>query len=368
MRDKISVKELQKLLDEKKPVFILDVRPQEQREEWHIAGSVHKDAYGQLNKGDESVLDDLSIPENIPVITVCAAGRTSQLAADVLKKKGHKAYSLEGGMKGWNYAWNIAELITPGLDAKIIQVRRVAKGCLSYIIGSGEEAIVVDASLNPEVYQSIANRYNWKIRYVVDTHIHADYLSRTRGLAAASGADHLFYELAEVDYPFTPVKDGEKLKIGSVEIEILHTPGHTPESTSFLVGGKALLTGDTLFTDGVGRPDLKADHDETVRKAVRLYESLQRILELSKDTVILPAHISHAILFDGKMIMDTLTGIRDKLELLNLPKQQFIEASLKRIPPAPPNYLTITALNKGGDSAGYQAAELEAGANKCAIS
>lgn len=363
----ISVKELQTLLKEKKPVFILDVRPMEQREEWHIPESFHKDAYGPLKNGDQSVLDELSIPANTPVVTVCGAGRTSQIAADILNKKGYSAFSLEGGMKAWNYAWNTAESIVPDTDTKIIQLRRVAKGCLSYIVGSGNEAIVVDASLDPEVYIDIAREHGWTIRYVMDTHIHADYLSRTRELATESKATHIFIEEAKVDFPYVPVKDQQVLFFGNARLKILHTPGHTWESTSYLINEKALLSGDTLFTDGVGRPDLKADKEEAIRKATQLYESLQRILDLSEDTLLLPAHISHAVRFDGEMIQAQLSELQHKLELLNLPKEQFIQASFNKIPPTPPNYLNIAELNKKGSFEGQNPADLEAGANRCAV-
>lgn len=363
----ISTDKLQQWLQAKEPVFILDVRPEKDRKEWHIPESVHLDAYQRLKKGDFKVLDEIVIPENVPVVTVCAAGKTSQIAAEVLRNKGMEAYSLEGGMKAWNYAWNTAEMQLPGTDVTIIQVQRVAKGCLSYIIGSGKEAVVVDASLDPEVYLKIAEDHKWTIRYVMDTHIHADYLSRTRELATQSGARHLFIEQAGVDFPFHPVKNQEEIAFGVAKLKILHTPGHTPESTSYLINEQTVLTGDTLFTDGVGRPDLKADKEEALKKATQLYDSLQRLLSLAPETVVLPAHISHAIPFDGKMVRATLGELKGKLELLSLPKASFIETTLKRIPSAPPNYLTIASLNKQGSFEGYHPADLEAGANRCAV-
>src|SRR5688500_3340130 len=144
----ISTEELQKKLERKEPVFILDVRPVEQRQEWRIGESTHIDAYKRLNAGDNTVLDGVDIPGDSTVITVCAAGRTSMIASEALREKGFQAYSLEGGMKAWNYAWNTAELNFP-YGLKVIQIRRAAKGVLSYIVGSAKEAIVIDASLNP---------------------------------------------------------------------------------------------------------------------------------------------------------------------------------------------------------------------------
>ena len=198
MEKTITVKELQEKLDANERVFILDVRPTDQRNEWKIADSVHVDAYKQLNAGDDSALDMIEVPKDSTVVTVCAAGRTSILASNLLQRKGVNAYSLQGGMKAWNFAWNTAELVLG--DVKIIQVRRSAKGCLSYIVGSKNEAVVIDASLNPQVYLDLANANGWTIKYVTDTHIHADYLSRTRDLAKASIATHVLIDNAAAEY------------------------------------------------------------------------------------------------------------------------------------------------------------------------
>jgi glyoxylase-like metal-dependent hydrolase (beta-lactamase superfamily II)/rhodanese-related sulfurtransferase len=363
----IAVEELQSLLSKQEPVFVLDIRPEEQYEEWQIPESSHADIYEKLNEGNLAALEGLDIPKNIPVVMVCAAGKTSLIAAEALRKKGYDAYSLEGGMKAWNFAWNTAEIKLPDSDVRIIQVRRSAKGCLSYIIGSGAEAIVVDASLDPGVYIDIAQKHNWKIKYAMDTHVHADYLSRTKELAAAAMAELIFFDGANVSYPFIPVNDHQEIAFGNTNFRVIHTPGHTWESVSYLVDNKALLTGDTLFTDGVGRPDLKADKEEGIKKASVLFDSLQRIMTLPEDTFILPAHISQAVPFDGIMIKEYLGQLKDKIKLLQLSKEQFVESSLKRIPPTPANYLTIAELNRHGNFDGYQPADLEAGANRCAV-
>lgn len=355
------------MLEEGKEVTILDVRPQEQREEWMIAGSRHVDAYQRLNEGDNSVLDKIDLPDGKMVVTVCAAGRTSRIASEALREKGVNAHSLEGGMRAWNYAWNTAEIKDD--EVTIIQVRRVAKGCLSYIIGSEDEAVVVDASLDPRVYVELSNKYHWKIRYVMDTHIHADYVSRTIELAKETGAMHLFNETAEVEYNYTPLSDGETVRFGSASLSAVFTPGHTPESTSYLINSNYLLTGDTLFTDGIGRPDLKADLPKSLEKAAQLYISIGKILALSReDLLILPAHTSQSISFDKKIISARLSNLTDKIELLSLEEKEFTRQIMQRIPPTPPNYLQIAAINKSGNHEGISLADLEAGANRCAVS
>lgn len=364
---KITVAELQKMFEEGRQVNVMDVRPADQRAEWKIAGSIYENAYDGLKHGDQNILDDINLPKSVPVVTVCAAGFTAAKATAILNKKGYTAFTLEGGMKAWNYAWNMAEIKDENLT--IIQVRRVAKGCLSYVIGSENEAIVVDASLDPEVYQQIAAEHGWTIRYVMDTHIHADYLSRTIELAKATNAVHLFTKNAEVGYDFTPLSDRDIVPFGNSNLTAVFTPGHTPESISYLLNDKHLLTGDTLFTDGVGRPDLKANADQALQKAGKLFSSLAKILSLSKqDLAILPAHTSGTVAFDGKIIGDKLSRLSVEIELLSLPKDEFVSQTISRIPEAPANYLQIAELNKKGSYEGINPADLEAGANRCAVS
>jgi glyoxylase-like metal-dependent hydrolase (beta-lactamase superfamily II)/rhodanese-related sulfurtransferase len=361
----ITVEKLQEKLNNHENVFILDVRPIDQRSEWHIPGSAHVDAYARLNAGDNSVLDEVEIPKNATVVTVCAAGRTSLIASKALQEKGINAYSLQGGMKAWNFAWNMAALDLK--DARIIQVRRSSKGCLSYLIGSGGESIVIDAALDPKIYIDLAQSNGWSIKYVADTHIHADFISRSRELAKVTMAKHLLIESAKVNFSFTPLADREQIKVGSVSLELIHTPGHTMESTSFKLGDDALFTGDTLFVDGVGRPDLKADPDETFRRSKLLYHSLQTLLKVNSKALVFPAHLATAVAFNGKLISETIGDLKDKLNMLNLPEDEFVTYTTSRIPPTPPNYLTIASLNMQGSYDGYVPADLEAGANRCAI-
>lgn len=361
----ITVEQLQERLNRHENIFILDVRPADQRKEWKIAGSVHVDAYKQLNAGDDTALDMIVVPPGSTVVTVCAAGRTSLLASSLLQRKGIDAYSLHGGMKAWNYAWNTAEAVFDNL--KVIQIRRPAKGVLSYIMGSSGEAVVIDASLDPGIYQNVAIENGWVIKYVMDTHVHADYVSRTRELAQATGAKHLMIESAKVDFDFVAVPDRSLISFGDSQIEFIHTPGHTWESTSFKLSNDAIFTGDTLFIDGIGRPDLKADRVEGVEKAKALFKSLQQLISLDLGILVLPAHTSSPVSFDEKLIAATIADIKSKVQALELNEAEFIEYTATRIPPTPPNYLSIASINKNGSHEGQVLADLEAGGNHCAI-
>ena len=143
---------LRRWLDEGSPVIVLDVRRAEDRAEWAIPGSIHVDAYRALKSGDPAALAGIELSADAPVVTVCGMGHASRVAAEQLQARGYRALSLEGGMRAWSLAWNAAEVPLAGTRARVIQVRRTGKGCLSYIVGSEGEAAVIDPSVDPDVY------------------------------------------------------------------------------------------------------------------------------------------------------------------------------------------------------------------------
>ncbi len=364
----IDVETLRRWLEEGQPVTILDVRPTAERAEWAIPGSVHVNAYDALKARDPAALAEVDIPSGGPVVTVCAAGKTSLIAAEQLAARGVEALSLEGGMKAWSLAWNTAEVPIPGSAVWVIQVRRTGKGCLSYLIGAGEEAFVIDASLDPQVYLEQARSRGWQITSVFDTHIHADHLSRSRQLAERSGAMLFLPEQQRVSFPFTAMRDGDTLATPQLMLTALRTPGHTPESTCYLLNNAFLFTGDTLFLTSIGRPDLHANAQEARARSALLYHSLHKLLALPSETFVLPGHASQPIPFDGLPIGARLAEIDEQVGLLHATQTVFVESLVQRLPPTPPNYERITRLNESGLLPDHELTELEAGANRCAIS
>lgn len=362
----ISTADLRVLLERGAPVTVLDVRPAPERAEWAIPGSLHVDAYDALRRGDPTVLADFHPTNGDRVVTVCAAGKTSMLAAERLRARGLDAVSLEGGMRAWSLAWNTAELACPGSAARIVQLRRTGKGCLSYVIGSNGAAAVIDASLDAQVYQRVAATHGWHIRTVLETHVHADHLSRARGLAADTGATLSLPTTDRVCFEYAPLNDGDIVRVGSARLHVFHTAGHTPESACYLLDERVLFTGDTLFLAAVGRPDLEATTDESRRRALALHASLQRIMALPREIVVLPAHTSEPVAFDGRPISATLQEVRERTSLLHETEAAFVSQILARIPPTPPNHHRIVSLNEAGRLPD-DPTELEAGANRCAV-
>jgi glyoxylase-like metal-dependent hydrolase (beta-lactamase superfamily II) len=289
------------------------------------------------------------------------------LAAEQLRDRRFEAYTLEGGMKAWSMVWNTAEVSVAGMGALIIQVRRTGKGCLSYLIGSGGEAAVIDASLGLEVYVELAEQRGWKITRVLDTHVHADHLSRSRGLAEFVGATPHMPEGATVSYPYSVLRVAGALRVGAARLEAIRTPGHTPESTSYLLDGLALFTGDTLFIESVGRPDLGAAPEEAREKTLSLHSSLRCLLKMSLETLVLPGHTSAPVPFDGKPVVGTLSDVRENVSLLREDEETFVEQIAGNALPPPENHERIVELNKAGEVPEGNPTELEAGANRCAV-
>lgn len=263
----IDVATLQNWLEQKRDVVVLDIRNDEDRAQWSIPGSSHVNAYDELKAGRPGPLAELRLPPGIPVVTVCNLGRMAAVAAGKLGSRGNEVFFLRGGMQAWSLAWNTAEVTVNSESVRVLQVRRTGKGCLSYVIGTAGVAAVIDPSLPPEVYVGLAEEHGWRIASVFDTHIHADHLSRARALAEHSGATLLLPQPDRVRYAHTPVQDGHVISLGSAQVMAIRTPGHTLESTSYLLNDAALFTGDTLFLSEVGHPDLSAEPEEAQRIA-----------------------------------------------------------------------------------------------------
>lgn len=367
MTKQVDVDTLRTWLDEHRPVTVLDIRPEDERAQWAIPGSIHVDAYESVRNGEPGPLATVALPADRPVVAVCGAGRTSLAAAEMLSARGLDARSLTGGMKAWSLSWNTADVPLAAETTRVVQVRRTGKGCLSYVAGSGDEAVVIDPSLPNEVYLDIARRHGWRIRHVLDTHVHADHLSRARSLSAAAGAILRLPAQRRVHFPFTAVADGDRIGFGEAVLSARRTPGHTDESTSFLLNGEAVFTGDTLFTNGVGRPDLKADVEGARLRAKALFASLTWLRSLGPDVLVLPGHAGEPVAFGPEAEAAHLRDIDGWLSEWLVSEPAFVDRLVSRLPPTPPNYTRIVELNEQGELPAGDPTDLEAGANHCAV-
>ncbi len=329
------------------------------------------------------------IPKDKEIVTLCAHGQRSQMAAQMLSKMGYKVKSIKGGMAAWNQVYDVAEVPLRNPEGqkqkriRIWQLRRVSKGCMSYVIASRNSATVIDCTcdLDSSVLR-LAEDNALRIVNVIDTHMHADHVSGLSSLVKKTGA-HAYlgtkegYDPAnDLGIKVNPIGDGHEITLGDgVSLTAIHTPGHTEGSLCFTLkvdseAGKksCLFTGDTLFVNGVGRPDL---HDRAKEYAINLYNTYQdRILKYPEDTVILPAHFdpNSITVKHGELIMDTIGSVKNKLKLLSLPKGDFIKFMVSSVPSRPANYEKIIQINRQLVPCDrINMGDLEAGPNSCAI-
>lgn len=241
--------------------------------------------------------------------------------------------------------------------------RQFYLGCLahaSYLIGSEGEAAVVDPQRDVEQYIAEADAQGLKIKYVLETHLHADFVSGHRELAARTGARIVFGRRADAAFPHMAARDGDELSIGKVKLRILETPGHTPESISILVidpevsnKPQKALTGDTLFIGDVGRPDLAAAKGFTAEvMASMLHDSIHnKLLNLDDAVEVFPAHGAGSMC-GRHMSKETSSTIgeqrRFNYALRIASKDEFVRAMTTDLPDAPSYFPLDAEINRMG--------------------
>ncbi|MXR40463.1 MBL fold metallo-hydrolase [Halobaculum sp. WSA2] len=353
--------------DEEAPL-VLDIRHQGDFEEWHIPGSRNIDVYDELSDDPEQAVEPLSdLPADRQLVTVCAAGVVSQTATEVLRELGYDAVTLTDGMNGWSRVHRHAE-VPADIDGTLVQVARPGKGCLSHVLVSDGEAVVFDPSHYLDEYEAILDEYDSELVGVFDTHAHADHISGGAELADRHDVPYYLHPKDALAIDATPIEDGETLTAGQLDVEAIHTPGHSEGSLSFAVDGSALLTGDTLFHQSVGRVELGVEagieESDVEGNAATLYESLQRLLDHSDDVLVLPAHDPGS---PEPPVTETLAEVKNQNDDLDRDREAFIEELASDIPDHPPNFERVKMTNVGQESVpADELAELELGPNNCA--
>ncbi len=386
----IEAGELKQKMDRDDEVYILDVRTPQEYRAWKISYNKHKDPplipIDQLLSSTQVAMEN--IPKDKEIITVCSHGNRSMMAARVLSQFGYDVKSLKGGMAQWNNIYDIAKLPeSENLPATIWQVRRVSKGCVGYVVSSNnnKNAAVIDPTCAiEECFLKVARDNQLNITKVIDTHMHADHVSGASRLAKMTGADLYVsslegYEIEDSDNVLAvhQIKDNDSIAIGDeIQLHAIHVPGHTKGSMAFKLNLDSehhsycyLFTGDTLFIDGIGRPDLRDNAEEFAND---LYDSYHhRILkDFLEDTIVLPTHFNSGViaLEHGKPIYDTLGTIKERVKLLSESKNVFVKHLVGAISPRPSNYKTIIEINKNMVPCDQiEMGDLEAGPNSCAL-
>ena len=363
----ISPEELKKRLDKGQIEFIFDLRNPEDFEGWKIEG---RGGIDMLNIPQPDFVGEEDrhlhkFPKGRSILTVCAHGDASKYSAELLREQGFDAVSLAGGMEGWSEFYE-THRIEPGIH----QIYRTARGCMTHVIASRDQAVVIDAVRHVDRILDLVRSLGARVSHVFDTHLQADHISGGPEIAKRTGAIyHIHPSDAEgAAYPYAPLDDGAVIRFGASSIMALFSPGHTPGSTSFLLDDRVLFTGDTIMKTTIGRPDLGGKAEAW---ATLLYDTLfTRFAGLPDRLLVVPSHAaSIREQGEGGVVTTTLGQARATSDLYQLRDYgrflSYIKASL---PESPERYQEIRKVNLGLlDPDEKKRRELEIGKNLCGM-
>jgi glyoxylase-like metal-dependent hydrolase (beta-lactamase superfamily II)/rhodanese-related sulfurtransferase len=388
-----AVEQLHQQLESGSDFFIFDVRNEDEYESWKIEGTskipmINVPYYEMLEVDEfDDVIDSFKafleqgttakLPRDKPILTVCAKGDTSEFVAEALRRLEFDAFNLEGGTQAWGDHYHSRTVAESG-DLRVLQVARPARGCLSYVVVSGDKAAAIDPLRHVARYEELAQEHGYTYELVLDTHGHADHISGGPALAAATGSPYFLHPYdgihpidvlpAKIDYQY--VRDSQIFTVGGHEIKTIHIPGHTLGNVAFLLDGKILFTGDSIFIESIARPDLGGKGDTW---APIHYHSLRLLMALPDETLVLPAHFSTLNEADAKghfaRTLGTLKKENEGLLKAQESETDFVDYILSSLPKFPKEYVEIKRVNAGLLEVGEgKASELELGKNICALS
>ncbi len=370
----MTAKELTRIVLAKEELFILDVRNENDFNDWKIEGDsidIINIPYFDLLDGVDEALDQ--IPDGKKLLVVCAKEGSSKFVAEQIVAAGRSnVHYLEGGMKAWSEYLEPVKIGDLKDGGSLIQFVRIGKGCLSYMVISKGEAAVIDTLRMTDVFEQFAKEQGAQIKHTLDTHLHADHISGGRKLAKQTGATYWLppKDATEVTFNYEKLEEGRHISIGSTTIRIqpVYSPGHTIGSTSFIVDDQYLLTGDILFIESIGRPDLAGKAEDWVGDLRNtLYN---RYKELSQDLIVLPAHFGKVSeLGEGGRVMAKLADLYRKNPGLNIQQEDdFRRTVTENLPPQPHAYQEIRQTNMGKMTPSEdEQREMEIGPNRCAV-
>jgi glyoxylase-like metal-dependent hydrolase (beta-lactamase superfamily II) len=374
----IPPQELAERLDHGEPLQVLDVRSAEKVAAGHVALGSALEFRAMPNSQLLALpsLDSLHLDPQRPVAVICNRGNSSKQSTAFLRARGYEAFSVIGGMAAWETVYVARGLApTPSL-AHVVQVDRLGNGALSYILVSDGDALVVDPGRHLDRYDALLAELAATPAAVVDTHMHADYLSGARAAAARWQVPYFVHDDDAISpYDSTPgrfahqgLSDGDTIAFGRAALRAVHVPGHTLGSVALIADDGLALTGDFLFVRSVGRPDLGGAAETWARL---LWKSLERVRrEWPGELLVLPAHYASeeerradravAARFDVIAATNAAARIQDEGVFLQWVGEH------QATPPAA--YRTIKLANLGlAEVSDADANLLESGPNQCAV-
>jgi glyoxylase-like metal-dependent hydrolase (beta-lactamase superfamily II) len=374
----ISARELAGFFDDGRPIQIMDVRAPERVSRSRI-DLVPPDRFHNI-RGSQLIqhtsLEATGLDPDLPVALVCGHGEDSRVLARHLERMGLDARSLTGGMVAWMRVIVPRELDPPEGLHRLVQFDRMGKGCLGYLLASAGEAIIVDPPIRFDTYLEVLEATGARLTGVADTHVHADYVSGGPELARRFGVPYYLHP-SDAVYPydgrtgpvsFRPLSDGDTIELGDTALRVMHTPGHTEGSVTYLLEDRVALTGDFLFVESVGRPDLAG---KELAWGQDLWSSLARaIREWGDGLAVYPAHYAaETERRMGRAVGSPFGSLLRENEILRIQDPEvFYHEILLRKASFPEAYQKIKAINVGlAPVVESEVEELEVGRNECAL-
>lgn len=311
------------------------------------------------------------VPANRPIRIVCAKEGSAKFVAEILEKNGFPDVGyLEGGIKSWGNLL-VPLKVNTETDFELFQFLRPGKASCSYGLIVDKEFVLFDPSRNIEFYLEFAESHQCKLVKTFETHLQADYIAGSRILSEKTGAEFLANEndFTGSKLNYTPLQDGNTYTLGSsgVTIKSIFTPGHTPGSTSYLINDKYLITGDTIFINSIGRPDLGGKVEAW---SDTLFDTLKMISEFNENLIVLPAHyMDWKEANDDLIFAETLSSIKNQNKNIFAiqDKKTFLDFIKNNMRKQPEEYATIRLINANLESVDDEKAEeLDLGKNECA--
>ena len=372
---KYPAKDLYSWLTNKQNFLLLDVRNSIDFSRFQIESPfpfemLNVSYFDFMEIEDESVA---KIPREKPIRIVCAKEGSAKYVAEILEKHGFEDIGyLENGIKSWGNLL-VPVLINPEENFELYQFIRPGKASCSYGLKYKEELMVFDPSRNSTFYLAFAEENGCKVIKIFETHLQADYISGSRILSETAEVEFLANknDFGSSKIAYTPLQDGEKHSFSGngPEVDVFFTPGHTPGSTSFIIDGKYMLSGDSVFIQSVGRPDLGGQVDAW---SDILFDTLQKIKEIDGNMIVLPGHyIAWEEANSDLVFAATLAQVnefnKDIFDLDN--KSDFLTFIKSNMREQPPEYATIRLINANLEQViDDKAEELDLGKNECAAS
>lgn len=353
--------------------LILDVRNEKDFNRFKVEGPlpvkmINVSYYDFMEEEDSSVA---KVPKDTTIRIVCAKEGSAKYVGEILEKHGHTDVGyLEGGIKNWGNLL-VPQLINPGQAFELYQFIRPAKAACSYGLIYKDEIMLFDPTRNIDFYFDFARKKSATITQTFETHLQADYISGSRIISKKTGA--VFYghdDFKNSKNIYTQLQDGDlfSFSAGGPSIKVVHTPGHTPGSTTFIIDDRYMLSGDAEFIQSIGRPDLGGKAEEWAKL---LFQTLQtKLLNFDDSLQVLPGHFmdwseaNQDLIFmrsqgEVKKINQAIYSIDNEKDFF-----QFIKDNMR---PQPAEYATIRLINANLQQEDDEQQEiLDLGKNECA--